>query len=72
MLQIAEADDKLKYVDTKLNESTTREKIAVQELAKMRKQKDEAERKYQELLDDTPARGARGRYIKRENAKTEE
>lgn len=52
-------------VEDKLRESTTREKIATQELAKMRKQKDEAERKYQELMDDTPARGARGRFVKR-------
>jgi uncharacterized oligopeptide transporter (OPT) family protein len=48
-----------------LKESLTREKISVQELAKMRKRAQEAERKYKELFNDTPARGAKGRYEKR-------
>lgn len=48
-----------------LKESRTREKIAVQELAKMRKRAQDAERKYKELFNDTPARGAKGRYEKR-------
>lgn len=65
MLQIAKADEKLKDGETKLKESTSREKIAVMELAKMRQRKDEAERKYRELLDDTPARGEKGRFVKR-------
>lgn len=51
--------------DRTLKESLTREDIAKQELAKMRKRAQEAERKYNELLNDTPARGARGRYEKR-------
>ena len=48
-----------------LNFQTIRDMATDAELAKMRQRKDEAERKYRELLDDTPARGERGRFVKR-------
>lgn len=51
----------------KLKESLTRENIATQELAKMRKRAESAEKKLQQMIDDTPARGKDGRYVKREN-----
>lgn len=49
----------------KLKESSTREAIATQELAKMRKRAESAEKKLQQMIDDTPARGKDGRYTKR-------
>lgn len=48
-----------------LAESLTREKIAIQELQKMRERAQEAEKKYKQLIDDTPTRDKRGRYAKR-------
>jgi hypothetical protein len=51
----------------KLKESSTRETIATQELAKMRKRAESAEKKLQQMIDDTPARGKDGRYVKRDN-----
>lgn len=51
----------------KLKESSTREAIATQELAKMRKRAESAEKKLQQMIDDTPARGKDGRYVKRDN-----
>lgn len=63
MLQIAKADEKLKDGETKLKESTSREKIAVMELAKMRERAQNAEIKLQQMIDDTPARGKDGRYV---------
>lgn len=51
----------------KLKESSSREAIATQELAKMRKRAESAEKKLQQMIDDTPARGKDGgRYVKRE------
>ncbi|MBR2398854.1 MAG: hypothetical protein IKA96_02730 [Alistipes sp.] len=50
----------------KLKESSTREAIATQELAKMRKRAESAEKKLQQMIDDTPARGKDGRFVKRE------
>lgn len=50
----------------KLKESSTREAIATQELAKMRKRAESAEKKLQQMIDDTPARGKDGRYVKRD------
>lgn len=49
-----------------LKESLSREKIATQELQKMRKRAQDAEKKLQQMIDDTPARGKDGRYVKRE------
>ena len=51
----------------KLKESSTREAIATQELAKMRQRAESAEKKLQQMIDDTPARGKDGRYVKRDN-----
>lgn len=50
----------------KLKESLTRESIATQELAKMRKRAESAEKKLQQMIDDTPARGKDGRFTKRD------
>ena len=47
--------------DVTLKEALSRENIAKRELAKMRRRAQEAERKYRELFNDTPARGAKGR-----------
>lgn len=49
-----------------LSESHTRENIAKQELNKMRERAQEAEKKYLALVNDTPARGKDGKFVKRE------
>lgn len=56
----------IEKLTNKLKESSTRESIATQELAKMRKRAESAEKKLQQMIDDTPARGKDGRYVKRE------
>ena len=56
----------IEKLTNKLKESSTREYIATQELAKMRKRAESAEKKLQQMIDDTPARGKDGRYVKRE------
>ena len=56
----------IEKLTNKLKESSTRENIATQELAKMRKRAESAEKKLQQMIDDTPARGKDGRYVKRE------
>ena len=48
-----------------LSESLTREKIATQELSKMRERAQNAEKQLQQMIDDTPARGEDGRFVKR-------
>jgi hypothetical protein len=53
--------------ETLIGELATREKIHHQQFAKMRKRAQNAEIKLQQMIDDTPARGKDGRYIKREN-----
>lgn len=50
-----------------LDESLTREKIATQELSKMRERAQNAEKQLQQIIDDTPARGEDGRFVKRDN-----
>lgn len=50
---------------TQLKESQTRENIAKQNLNEMRKRAESAEKKLQQMIDDTPARGKDGRYTKR-------
>ena len=52
---------------TDIEELAKREKIHHQEFAKMRERAQNAEIKLQQMIDDTPARGKDGRYIKREN-----
>lgn len=49
-----------------LSESHTRENIAKQELNKMRDRAQEAEKKYLALVNNTPARGKDGKFVKRE------
>lgn len=51
----------------KLKESQTRENIAKQNLNEMRQRAESAEKKLQQMIDDTPARGKDGRYVKRDN-----
>lgn len=48
-----------------LAESDKRECIRQKEFNEMRSRAEVAERAYKELLNDTPARGAKGRYTKR-------
>ena len=48
-----------------LKESSTRERIAKQEFNKMHQRAEDAEKKYKELLDDTPTRDKKGRFAKR-------
>lgn len=50
-----------------IDECLKREKIHHQEFAKMRERAESAEKQLQQMIDDTPARGKDGRYIKREN-----
>lgn len=59
--------NQLKRDATLLYESDTREKIHHQEFAKMRERAQDAEKKLQQMIDDTPARGDNGRFKKREN-----
>ena len=49
-----------------LHESAKRESIRQQEFNKMRERAQNAEKQLQQMIDDTPARGKDGRYIKRE------
>lgn len=51
---------------THIKELATREKIHHQEFAKMRERTQNAEKQLQQIIDDTPARGEDGRYVKRE------
>lgn len=49
----------------KLKESASREAIAKQNLNEMRQRAETAEKQLKELMEDTPARGKDGRYVKR-------
>ena len=57
----------LEILAKELDESLTRERIATQELSKMRERAQNAEKQLQQILDDTPARGEDGRFVKRGN-----
>lgn len=50
-----------------LHESAKRESIRQQEFNKMRERAQNAEIKLQQIIDDTPARGKNGRFVKRDN-----
>lgn len=52
-------------LEKELSESLTREKLHHKEFAKMRERAQNAEIKLQQMIDDTPARGKDGRYVKR-------
>lgn len=54
-----------KQVLQEYNDAMAREKIHKQEFNKMRERAQNAEKKYQELVDDTPTRDKRGRYTPR-------
>lgn len=63
-------DDSISELDIlvkELTESHIRVKIAAQELAKMRERAQNAEKQLQQMIDDTPARGEDGRFVKRDN-----
>lgn len=62
---IASLGNLIEALNKELGESVKREAIAKQEFTKMRHRAEDAEKKYQALLDDTPARDNRGRYTKR-------
>lgn len=53
-------------LEIELSEALAREKIHQHELAKMRESAQNAEKQLQQMIDDTPARGKDGRYVKRE------
>lgn len=57
--------------DKALAESMARERIAKNLNAELRERAQKAEQDYKALLADTPARGAKGRFTKRENTKNE-
>lgn len=52
-------------LEKELSEALKREKIHHQELAKMRERAQNAEKQLQQMIDDTPARGEDGRFVKR-------
>lgn len=53
------------HIDYMEAQATKRERIAKQEFNKMRQRAEDAEKKYKELLDDTPTRDKKGRFAKR-------
>lgn len=55
----------LDYMKAQLDEYASRERIFKQEFNKMRQRAESAEKKYKELLDDTPTRDKKGRFAKR-------
>lgn len=54
-------------LEKELSEALAREKVHQQEFNKMRERAQNAEKQLQQMIDDTPARGKDGRYVKREN-----
>lgn len=56
----------IEKLTNKLKESSSREEIAKKNLNEMRQRAESAEKKLQQMIDDTPARGKDGRYVKRE------
>lgn len=56
----------IKILQKEVYESHTRENIRQQEFNKMRERAQEAEKKYLALVNDTPARGKDGKFVKRE------
>lgn len=48
-----------------IKESAKRESIRQQEFNKMRERAQNAEKQLQQMIDDTPARGENGRFVKR-------
>lgn len=53
------------YMEAQLIEATKRKRKAQQEFNEMRQRAEDAEKKYKELLDDTPTRDKKGRFAKR-------
>ena len=54
------------YYKNKFREAERRESIRQQEFNKMRERAQNAEKKLQQMIDNTPARGKDGRFVKRE------
>lgn len=52
-------------LEKELGEALSRENIHHQELNKMRERAQKAEKQLQQMIDDTPARGEDGRFVKR-------
>lgn len=52
-------------LDKELCEALAREKLHQQEFNKMRERAQNAEKQLQQMIDDTPARGEDGRFVKR-------
>ena len=56
----------IELLSKELRESAKRESIRQQEFNKMRERAQNAEKQLQQMIDDTPARGEDGRFVKRE------
>ena len=56
----------IELLSKELRESDKRESIRQKEFNKMRERAQNAEKKLQQMIDDTPARGKDGRFVKRE------
>lgn len=52
-------------LEIELSEALAREKLHQQEFNKMRERAQNAEKQLQQMIDDTPARGEDGRFVKR-------
>lgn len=63
---LLEAVADIQLLSKALRESAKRESIRQQEFNKMRERAQNAEKQLQQILDDTPARGKDGRFVKRE------
>ena len=63
---LLEAYADIQLLSKELYESANRESIRQQEFNKMRERAQEAEKKYLALVNDTPARGKDGKFVKRE------
>lgn len=60
-----QADAHIELLSKELRESAKRESIRQQEFNKMRERAQNAEKQLQQMIDDTPARGEGGRFVKR-------
>lgn len=66
VMDLFQAYADIEFLSKELRESAKRENIRQQEFNKMRERAQNAEKQLQQILDDTPARGKDGRFVKRE------
>ena len=60
-------EEEKKAIEKSIDEALARERIHKQEFNKMRKRAQDAERKLEEMINDTPTRDKKGRYTPRKN-----